>query len=300
MFARYGRSGLALMGLPLYSGPLLAGWSAAPWPVPAAMAALFFLMQLVRGIDTGRSGVASVLALAAVQIAVVGATYGLGSLLALGTGTLALPIWLPLVLTLFGAVIGVLRYRRNPKEEQMWEVLDQAIDAVERGTPLDFGDDDFHAESRPDPEAEAAAQTALKALWALPDDAPLSRIDPIMQQLELQVGYRAYPSVLAEVDEGFRSVDLGMLRYLASPRVRAELVNTAELGFAVSLLLNSEDAGVQTELAALIATLLDEDAPVSELPDPEALAETARRFPVLAPLVAPVEEEYRKWPSALA
>lgn len=298
MFARYSRSGLALMGVPLYAGPLLAGWSAAPWPVPAAMAALFFLMQLARGIEIGRGGVAPLLVLAAVQIAVVGAVYGLGRLLAPGTGTLALPVWLPLSLTLFGTAVGVLRYRRTPRDDQMLDFLDQAIEAIERGTPPDFAVGDGDAEPLRDTEAETAAQAALEALWGLPDGAGIAAVDPIVQRLEAQADHRAFVHLLAQVDDGSHAVDLAMLRYLASARIRSELAGAPDLGFALSLLLNSDDPVILAELAALIATLLDENAPASALPDHRTMARRGRQFPVLAPLAAQVEEAHRKWRTA--
>jgi hypothetical protein len=290
MFARYSRSGLALMGLPLYAGPLLAGWSMASPATIAALAAMFFLMQLLAGKTAGRGTMSEPLflaLLALVQVVVVAAVFGAGVLLALAAGALPLPVWLPLGLTATGAVLGALRYRHNPRDAEMQAVLDQAIAAIETGVVADFDGDD-------------PVQEALDSLWSLPEDARVADIDPIVQRLEQQVGPGGFHGLLAEVGEGFRAVDLGMLRYLASPLVRADLVAARELGFALVLLVESEEPSVIAELAMLTATLLAEGAPASELPPPEPMQAKARRHPELAPLVAPVQEEYRKWRAEIA
>lgn len=304
MPGRYTGSGLALMAVPLYLGPLLAGWAQAPWPVPLAIAAMFFLMQVLRGVEpagAGSSPVAALAVLALVQVAVVGSVCAIGALLALATGPLALPPWLPLALSFAGAAVGVLRHRRNPREDELWEVIDKAIDALETGAPVDFGDEDFDAVGAgPDPEAEAAAQAALAALRNLPADAPLARIDAVARQLADRVRDRAWHALADAAGAGARAVDLAVLRYAAIPEVRAELVNAAELGLAMSVLLDSDDEEVLSELASLTATLLDEGAPASELPPPGELRDKAERFAVLAPLVARVEAEYDKWQAAFA
>lgn len=291
MFARYSRSGVALMGLPLHAGPLLAGWSMASPAMIAALAALFFLMQLLAGKSAGRGAMPDALflvLLAVVQVAVVAAVYGVGALLALVTGALPVPVWAPLALTAAGAALGALRYRQTPQDAGMSDVLDQAIAGIETGAAPDFDDE-------PDP-----VQAALEALWDLPGDAPVGDIDPIVRRLEQDSGAGGFHGLLAEVGEGSRAVDLAMLRYLASPPVRADLIATRELGFALVLLVESDEPAVVAELAMLTATLLDEGAPASELPPPEPLAAWADANPDLAPLVAPVQEAYRKWRAEIA
>lgn len=297
MLAKYSRAGVALMGVPLYAGPLLAGWSGAPWPVPAALAALFFLMQLVRGIDAQRAGLsptAAVLLLALVQVVVVGSVYGIGGLLGWATHPLPLPLWVPLAVTAFGAAIGVLRYRRAPQEEEMIEALDQAIGALERGHVVDW---DVEPEAEAD--SDAAIVEALQALETMPEDTVIDEIDTVIRRLETRVGHTAYAVLLAETGTGFRAIDLAMLRYLAIPSVRARLVDNRP-GAALSRILDRGEADAIDELASLTATLLAEGAPAAALPDAALLADRARRFTVLAPLVAPVEKAHRTWNAASA
>lgn len=298
MFGKYSRSGLALMGVPLYAGPVLAGWSAAPLWVFVLLVALFFAMQMLRNISYRQAAlppVAQVFVLLAAQVVAVGAAWGVGVLGALALGALAAPAWLPLTLSSVGAVVGALRYRRTPEDDEMDAVMDDALRALETGVPPDWDDegDDPPPGAADDPAIRAAVQEALETLWALPEDVRVHDIDPIVQRLEDRADHHGFAGLLAELNEGFRAVDLAMLRYLASPRVRRAIMQAEELDFALSLLLESEDEAVLGELAALTMTLIEEGAAPDDLPPLTALKDKAADFPILEDLIAPLEAAYR-------
>lgn len=285
MFDRYSRTALALMAAPLYAGPVLAGWSAAPTLTILAFASLFFLMQMTLGRATADGVAAQVSALAflaLVQLVLVTIVFAAGMGIALITGTLPLPLWLPLGLSAIGAVVGVLRYRSTSDDAAMLDVLDHAITSIEIGLPV-TGDKVLQDEWD---------QEALTALLALPDTTTVSTIDEIVQRLEQLSGTNAYPGLLAEIDEGNRNVDLAMLRYLASANIRGELLPLNDLGFALELILNSDEPAVLSELIMLIETLLSEGAPARSLPATEILSQKAKQFPDLQSLVTRVHQRH--------
>jgi len=296
MLSRHSRAGLVLMAAPLYGGPLLAGWMLAPWLLPAALAAMFFLAQLVAGKTASRGPMPLALylvVLALTQGALVLAVYAVGAGLSALIGVLSLPLWLPLALTALGASIYALRYPYDPKRDEMLDLLDQALETIETGTPFDT--EAPEDEDPADPEVRDAAQQAVAALWALPPDADAGQLDKVVQRLEQRVAHRAFSEFLREVDEGYPQVDRGFLRYLASPAVRRRLVEDgADLPYAFTLLLNSDDTGVRGEVIALVLTLLDEGAPAGALPPPELLRDRAEEAPELKQLVAPVEHAVRR------
>lgn len=138
MGGKYHPAVLAVSMLPLYLGPLLGGWMGAPLTLLLALAALFLLAQLGAGKDKTRGGMplpAFLIMLAGAQLLVVSAVFGLGSLLRLGFGPLALPLWLPLACTAIGAVIFAIRYRHDPQEAELMQAIDDATDAITRMTP---------------------------------------------------------------------------------------------------------------------------------------------------------------------
>lgn len=277
MVARFSASGLALMGVPLYLGPVLAGWASAPAWVYLVIVILFFGMQVLRNLapQSDLPPVVSVLLLLAVQAAVVGIAWGVGALLGLATGRLALPLWIPPALTALGAVVGLLRYRHTPSTAEMEAVLDDALTALEGGPAPDWAD-------RTSGPVEDAVQDALDSLWRLPEDARVHDIDPIVQRLEQEVGHKGFHGLLAETGEGSPVVDRALLRYLASPAVRLALIDDRQLGFLHELILETGSDAVLGEYAMLLDTLLDEDTPASELPALALLTATAERFPPLA------------------
>lgn len=293
MPVRHSFGGLLLMAVPLYAGPLLSGWSRAPWGVPAVLAILFFLAQVMAGRTAARRGMPLplyLIVLALTQIVVVFAVHAAGMGLAMLTGALDLGVWLPLLLTGLGAAILILRHPvapdGAPDQAEVIGLLDQALDSIDTGDRTDAPDQP----EPPDPEVAAAVDRAVAALWALPADARNGELDEIVATLEAETGPRAFPALLAEIGEGAPQVDRAMLHYLLSPVVRYRLVATkADLPFAFDLLLQSTDAAVQADLAALIETLLAEAAPATALPRVDQLRHRAETFAVLAPLVAPVE-----------
>ena len=271
MFRRYERSGLLVMALPLYSGPVLAGWIQAPLALPAALAAMFFLAQLMAGKAETRGSLAMPVflgLLAATQVVVVGLVYAMGLLLALLLGQLPAPLWLPLLMTGFGAVLLVRRYQDGPQDAQMSRLLDEALTSIESGTSFDPGDVN---EPGSDPEVNEAVLEAITALWDLPEDVSYGTLDTIVQRLEERVGARGFWGMLAEIDEGYPQIDRAMLRYLAAPPVRSALVDSGDIGIALDLLVTSTDPATLGEFSAIILTLLDESAPLHLMPDTEDL-----------------------------
>ncbi|MCA0870747.1 hypothetical protein LCL97_07925 [Seohaeicola saemankumensis] len=285
MFRRYERSGLLVMALPLYAGPLLAGWTRAPLALPAALAAMFFMAQLLAGKAEARGSLAMPAylgLLAATQVVVVAVVYALGLILALLLGRLPAPQWLPLLMTGFGAVLLVKRYGGGLRQDQMSALLDDAIAAIEDAAPFDTAGDDSRTAT--DPAVNVAVQDAVVALWNLPADAPVGALDQIVQQLEEQTGAQGYLGLLAEIDEGFPQIDRAMLRYLAAPPVRAALVASGDIRVALDILAEAAHPAVMGELRLLLFTLLDDNVPAAALPDPELL----RATPALAELADPV------------
>ena len=294
MAPRRSRAGLLLMAAPLYGGPLLAGWMRAPCLMPATLAAMFFLAQLFSGRSAARAGMPLVLYLAVLaltQALVVLAIYAAGAGLSTLTGVLPLPLWLPLALTALGASLYALRTPHEPRQDETITLLDQAL--AEIGDGASFDDDE--ADSTADPDVRAAVQQAVKALWALPPDAEPAELDQQIDRLERQVGHRAVADLTGAIHQGFPQVDRAFLRYLARPALRHHLIaERIDLRPAFALLLNSDDPGVQDDLVALVQALLEQDAPVSTLPPPEALRARAEEVAALAPLVAPVDRAARK------
>lgn len=281
MLPKYSRAGLALMAVPLYTGPVLAGLSDARWSQIYPFAALFFLMQMMRGIDAKRGDMGQITFLivtAGAQILVVGIAFGLGRGLMLITGPLALSQWLPFGLTAFGAAIGVARYKYDPDQDQLFDLAVSATDIIET-TLLD------HADGTDIQTDHPACVAALQALWNLPDDAGLQDLDIIVQKLEAEVGAGGFHALTAEIGEGRAQVDLAFLRYLASPTVRHEVMHTQKLGFALSCLLQNSNAGVRHALVSTLLTLLDENAPPNAFPSAVDFRTAADHWSDLIPLV---------------
>ena len=148
MFAKYSPLGLLVTMAPLYAGPFLAGWTDAPLMLVLALAAMFLLAQIGAGKDKGRGQMpllAFLVMLAGAQLIAVAVVYGAGTLLRVIAGGVALPLWLPLGLTALGGVLFAWRYRYDPQEAELAEMLDDAIDQIERATPPDddWADDDW-------------------------------------------------------------------------------------------------------------------------------------------------------------
>lgn len=126
------RSGLLLAFVPLYAGPVLAGWSQATANTILILATLFFLMQLLSGKEVQRGAISRpvfLLMLAGAQLAVVALSYGVGLGLAKLLGPLNLPLIVPIGLTFLGAIIGGWRYHLDPGEAEMQAKVDLAVAA---------------------------------------------------------------------------------------------------------------------------------------------------------------------------
>lgn len=284
MVPKYSRAGLACMGVPLYAGPVLAGWSAAPFTVFVLLIAVFFAMQVMRGLLPRDAPVAQIGLLLGVQAVVVAVAWGIGAVGALATGALTLPPWLPVVASLTGAAVGVARYRKTAESAEMDRLIGDALNAMETGKPSDF--DANRAPTEEDMRRHSAVSDAVndvvEALWQLPDGVDYHQLDLIVQALETQVDHHGYDGLLSEVQEGFANVDRAMLRYLASARVRHALTGAGAFEFLHDLILDSTDPATLGEYCGFVETLLDEDAPTDDLPDLQRLRQAAGHCPDLA------------------
>lgn len=131
--------GLALGGLLLYAGPVLAGWAGLGWPAVAALAVAFagWLLAMRTEYRPGAGeGWPGRLALAvAVQVVIVTATYGVGVMLG---WAIALPpalsaiAGLPQVLLFSVAGITVARAMYTPISAETEAEIDRMIGEFER------------------------------------------------------------------------------------------------------------------------------------------------------------------------
>ncbi|MEC7764472.1 MAG: hypothetical protein VX874_21390 [Pseudomonadota bacterium] len=280
-FGPYTRAGLALVFVPLYAGPILSGWSAHPLAtLPVfALAFLLFIAASRRPDLRQPSGQAALAIMAAVQFALVALCFGAGALLAKFLGPLGAPLWVPIALTALAALVGAMRYSDT---SEMNVFLDSAIAGLEDMDKRIVADwTEVHPE--PTPAVQAAVDRTLAALKALPDNANVAMIDPIVQDLEIEVdveGFDPFYDAAGYVEGGEdRRVDLGLLRFVASPYIRRKLVDRGEGAMAPMLMLNASDPGVRSEARSLILTLIDEGTPPDQLPDPVWLTELDAEFP---------------------
>lgn len=279
-FGPYSRAGLALVFMPLYGGPVLAGWArmtALTLPVFAACFLLFIAAS--RKPDLRHpSGLAAFAIMALVQGALVALAFGAGLLGARLAGTLNLPLALPLLLTGAAALFGAWRYSERAEMDVFLDSAIAELEALNRRTPP--GWDDLHP--APAPGVRRALDDALTALDTLPPDAGPGRIDPVVRALEQAAGPAAFdPLYDAAGEESGHDprIDMALLRFAAIPRIRRALVQRGEGGLAPLLLLTATDPTVRAEARRLVIDLAGEGAPDHQLPPPALLAELDQRFP---------------------
>lgn len=276
----YTRTGLALVFVPLYAGPLLAGLAGHP-PASVPVFALLFLLFIAmtrRPNLHEAAGWITLAMMAVVQTILVGLTFGLGQLIAVAA-PVELPQWLPLVLTACATCYGAWAYSTRAEMDVFLDSTLARLAEFDTLTAMSY-DEAFPAHN---PRAHAAVDRTLAEVRDLPKDARVGEIDPIVQRLETAVdaeGFDPLYDAAGEVD-GMqdRRVDLALLRYVASPRVRRHLMRRGEAGLPATLLLNAPDPGIRAEARSLVWTLLDEDAPLAQLPDPDWLIELDHAFP---------------------
>jgi hypothetical protein len=135
----------------------------------------------------------------------------------------------------------------------------------------------------PDPSVQSAVDRTVAALKALPENANVAMIDPIVQDLETEADVAGFDPFYDAAGQAYgaedRRVDLGLLRFVASPYIRRQLVERGEGAMAPMLMLNAADAGVRSEARSLLMTLIEEGTPKDQLPDPVWLAELDAEFP---------------------
>ncbi|MEZ5769975.1 MAG: hypothetical protein R3D80_21730 [Paracoccaceae bacterium] len=225
------RTGLALLGVALYGGPVLAGLALHDWSVLPVLAALFLLYFVASRRPDLRSiaGRANLATVAVVQVALVTIGWAIGRGLADIVGAVALPLWAPLAITAVAAGIGAWAFRDAAEMDVM---LDSALARLAEmetrsapSRPLDVAWPD------PEPGVDAAVRRALDALRALPAIEP-ARIDPIMHRLNTEAGAAGFdPLYDAAGREGSFNepvVDFALLRFCALPQIFDQLVARGE------------------------------------------------------------------------
>ena len=278
MTGRHSRTGLAVLGLPLFGGPMLAGLAGHDMSVLPVFAALFLLYTAATrkpDLATG-AGWAGLVLMAGLQVVLVLAAYGVGRMLADIIGPVALPIWAPLSITAAAAGLGGWAMRDAAEMDVMLADALKALDDLDRNRPVT---DLWPA---PSSDAAAAVARALTRLRALEAPTP-GAIDPIVATLWEEAQIAAFDPLYdaAGVHRGASdvAVDLGLLRFVASPRARHLLIERGEAGLAPMLLLAAPDPVVRAEVRARLGELMADATPAAQLPDAARLAELAQAFP---------------------
>ena len=275
------RTGLALLGVALYGGPILAGLAQHDWTVLPVFAALFLLYIAASRRPDLATGVgrASLATMAVVQVALVAIGWAIGLLLADILSPVALPLWAPLAITALGAGVGAWAFRDAAEMEVMLDsalarIAEMEATAAPRGFDVPWPD--------PAPATDEAVRLTLTALRALPG-IDLTAIDPIVRQLDAEVGAAGFDPLYdgAGLDGALNEpvVDFALLRFSALPRVFGQLVARSEAGLSPVLLLNAPNPQVRAEARAMVAGMVEAAVPVTDLPDPAFLRELAGAFP---------------------
>ena len=282
MIGARSRTGLALLGVALYGGPVLAGLARHDWSVLPVLAALFLLYTAAArrpdlSTGAGRAGLAM---MAVVQIALVVIGWAIGLLLADTIGSVALPLWGPLAITAFGAGVGAWALRDAAEMDVM---LDSALARIAELETLPAPARAFDVPwPDPLPEAEDAVHAALIAIRERPV-LDVTATDRIVKRLGAETGAAGFdPLYDAAGRDGSLNepaVDFALLRFVALPQVFDQLAARGEAGLAPMLLLNAPHPTVRAEARARVAEMVEAGVPVTELPDPALLRELAGAFP---------------------
>lgn len=279
MISRYSATGLALLGIALYGGPLLAGLARHGWAVLPVFAGLFLLyMSARRGPDlTTGAGWAGLAIMAFVQAVLVTLVWAVGLGLAALFGAIALPLWAPLLLTAIAAGLGAWAHRDAAEMDVM---LDSVLEALEAAPSDATGGEEADWPETP-AEVHAALEEALEALYNL-DKLEPAVIDPVVARLDAAVGVAAfdpfYDVAGLEGDDNDPLIDYALLRFVARPHILTALIGRGEGGLAPTLLLDAPDEAVRAEARARVGDLLDAGAPDEQLPDQDWLARVAAQF----------------------
>lgn len=283
MISRYSATGLALLGIALYGGPLLAGLARHGWAVLPVFAGLFLLyMSARRGPDlaTG-AGWAGLAIMALVQAVLVTLVWGAGLGLAALFGAIALPLWAPLLLTAIAAGFGAWAHRDAAEMDVMLDSVLEALEARAEAGPSDAAGEKEADWPETPAEVHAALEEALEALYNL-DKLEPAVIDPVVARLDAAVGVAAfdpfYDVAGLEGDDNDPLIDFALLRFVARPHILTALIGRGEGGLAPTLLLDAPSEEVRAEARARVGDLLDAAAPDDQLPDIDWLAQMAAQF----------------------
>jgi len=262
---------------PLYAGPILSGWSAAPIGAIGVYTAIFTLYLIVtRPLDVAHlSGLAHLGALVVVQIGICSALFELGRMGAALTGALALPLWLPIGLATGAAALGMHRYRHRPELDK---VLDDALAAIT----------DFHSFSGDaDSQSSSVARVteALRArLWDASIEAAFA--PDLFDTIEAENPASTLQVLLADFREGSDAFDLALLRYLARPDVWPAQSHESFVALCIEGGLSAPHPAVRAEAAQIVAMLMDKGAPQEAMPGADWFADAQPLAPDVAPIAA--------------
>ncbi|QIE46611.1 hypothetical protein G5B38_14365 [Pseudohalocynthiibacter aestuariivivens] len=254
----YSHAGLAMVMIPLYAGPILAGWGSAPLSVVVVFAAIFTLyLTATRRIDVTRlSGVAHLGLLALVQIAICIALFWLGRVAASLTSALPISLWISIGLTLGAAALGMRRYRHQSEMDQL---LDQALTSINHFTSFDMPID-------ADTDSLVSKGAGFRArLW----DAPITEANAenILDAFETENPASVLQWMLADFREGSDTYDLAVLHFLARDDVWPAQSHDSFVAITIEGGLSSPHVAVRTKAAQIAAMLMDRNAPHDALPD---------------------------------
>lgn len=276
---RYGSILLALIMLPVYIGPALSGLAAHPLavlPVYVGLSLLHFSATRKPDISAAVGWAALILA-GLIQLAVISFLYlvgwGVGQAVPLQT----LPLWLPIGVTGLGVALTAWLFRDAAEMEVFLNSALKKIEQIDENVVLEW-----HAPTLSSP-AQSALDTAIEALKALPQDAGPGIVDPIVNRLAIEAGPDVFDAFydIAGTTEGRadRRIDLGLLQFVTIPGVRRALLARGDLGLTPMLMITSQDPDIRQIARALIGDMINDRAPLDQLPDPVWLMELEETYP---------------------
>ncbi|HBZ43234.1 MAG TPA: hypothetical protein DEO85_04090 [Maritimibacter sp.] len=280
-FGPYSRAGLALVFVPLYAGPVLAGLSNHGWATVPIFALLFLVfIAATRRPDLHQlDGWVSLAIMALVQVALSVGAISVGSLASAFIDMSPLPLWFPLALTAVAAGYGAWRYSDTAEMDVFLDSVIEKLEAFEHDDSADLPA--YHP--TPSRKVQSALDDLIDAVQSLPDDVRVGEIDPLVQRYEMRADIDGFDPLYDAAGEvggrEDRRIDLALLRFVASPRIQRQLVARGEGALTPMLLLNAEDRAVRAEAQARLTDLLDAGTPMSQMPDPVWLRDLDETYP---------------------
>lgn len=275
----FGSSLLLLIMVPVYIGPVLAGLVRHPLAVLPVFLALFLLHDTARRRPHLNEAVgwAGLVLAAIIEAAKIGALFALGWGLSLLLPAITLPLWLPIALVALGVAASAWRFSdRREMDVFLASTLEKLADLGAQDGPL-WEDEALS------PAAKTALQDALEDLTALPKDAGIGEIDPIVHRLAERAGAEVFDALFeaagTQVSGADRRIDLALLRYVSLPQVARPLRARGDLGLAPMLMMTVRDAEVRALAQDMLNSLIEDDLPAEQLPHATWLLGLERTYP---------------------